>query len=64
MSDNIITMGDHFNVTEARKTLIAELKKRGFNQDKVDELIKMCDEAYENFKIPYPTIDEILKDAK
>lgn len=65
MEDNkMFSMGDCFSVENVRKELIEELKKRGYSQEKIDELIEICDTAYNDYKIPYPTIDELLKDAK
>lgn len=63
-NNKIFSMGDCFNVKYIRKNLIEELKKQGYSQEKINELIKICDIAYNNYKIPYPTIDELLKDAK
>lgn len=57
-------MGDCFNVEYIRKNLIEELKKQGYHQEKIDELIKICDTAYNDYKIPYPTINELLKGNK
>ncbi len=62
--NKIFSMGDCFNVEYIRKNLIEELKKQGYPQEKIDELIKICDTAYNDYKIPYPTIDELLKDAE
>lgn len=62
--DKIFSMGDYFKIENIRNELIEELKKQGYLQEKIDELIKICDTAYNDCKIPYPTIKELLKDAK
>ena len=62
--DKIISMGDYFNSETVRKELIEELKKRGYPQEKIDELIEICDTAYNEYKIPYPTVEELLKENK
>ena len=53
-----------FNVEHIRNELIEELKKQRYSQEKIDEIIKICDIAYNDYKVPYPTIEELLKDAK
>lgn len=60
----IWTIDEYFSVKEIRNNIINELKNRGYEESKIDELIKICDEAYNDYKIPYPTINEILKDDK
>ncbi|MBF0979084.1 MAG: hypothetical protein HXK66_02810 [Clostridiales bacterium] len=59
----MFSIDDCFNVEHIRNELIEELKKR-YSQEKIDEIIKICDTAYNDYKIPYPTIEELLKDAK
>lgn len=63
-NNKIFSMDDCFNVEYIRKELIDGLKKKGYSQEKINEFIKICDTAYDDYKIPYPTIDEMLKDAK
>ena len=59
----MFSIDDCFNVEHIRNELIEELKKR-YSQEKIDEIIKICYTAYNDYKIPYPTIEELLKDAK
>ena len=59
----MFSIDDCFNVEHIRNELIEELKKR-YSQEKIDEIIKICDIAYNDYKVPYPTIEELLKDAK
>ena len=59
----MFSIDDCFNVEHIRNELIEELKKR-YSQEKIDEIIKICDTAYNDYKIPYPTIEELFKDAK
>ena len=59
----MFSIDDCFNVEHIRNELIEELKKR-YSQEKIDQIIKICDTAYNDYKIPYPTIEELLKDAK
>lgn len=61
-NNEIFSMGDYFNIEYIRNELVEELKKHGYSQETIDELIKICDTAYNDYKIPYPTIDELLKD--
>lgn len=30
-------------------------------EEKINEFIKMCDEMYEEHKVPYPTVEELEK---
>jgi hypothetical protein len=60
----MFSIDDCFNVEHIRNELIEELKKQRYSQEKIDEIIKICDIAYNDYKIPYPTIEELLKDAK
>lgn len=60
----MFSIDDCFNVEYIRNELIEELKKQRYSQEKIDEIIKICDIAYNDYKIPYPTIEELLKDAK
>jgi hypothetical protein len=60
----MFSIDDCFNVEYIRNELIEELKKQRYSQEKIDEIIKICDTAYNDYKIPYPTIEELLKDAK
>ena len=60
----MFSIDDCFNVEYIRNELIEELKKQRYSQEKIDEIIKICDKAYNDYKIPYPTIEELLKDAK
>lgn len=65
MAENkIFSMGDCFSIEYVRNEIIKELKERGYSKEKTDELIKICDIAYNDYKIPYPTIDELLNGAK
>ncbi len=57
-------MDDYFNIKYVRNNIIKELKKHGYSKERINELIKICDTAYNDYKIPYPTIDELLKDSK
>lgn len=61
---SINTFDDMFLVKKVREELIKGLKEKGYKDDKIEELIKVCDEAYKNYKMPYPTLDELLKDAE
>lgn len=63
-SNEIISMDDYFNIKYVRNNIIKELKKHGYSKERINELIKICDTAYNDYKIPYPTIDELLKDSK
>lgn len=60
-SNKIILMDDYFNIKYVRNNIIKELKKHGYSKERINELIKICDTAYNEYKIPYPTIDELLK---
>ena len=60
----MFSLDDCFNVEHIRNELIEELKKQRYSQEKIDEIIKICDIAYNDYKVPYPTIEELLKDAK
>ena len=60
----MFSIDDCFNVEYIRNELIEELKKQRYSQEKIDEIIKICDIAYNDYKVPYPTIEELLKDAK
>ncbi|MBB1552587.1 MAG: hypothetical protein HG453_000110 [Clostridiales bacterium] len=60
----MFSIDDCFNVEHIRNELIEELKKQRYSQEKIDEIIKICDIAYNDYKVPYPTIEELLKDAK
>ena len=60
----MFSIDDCFNVEHIRNELIEELKKQRYSQEKIDEIIKICDIAYNDHKVPYPTIEELLKDAK
>ena len=60
----MFSIDDCFNVEHIRNELIEELKKQRYSQEKIDEIIKICDIAYNDYKIQYPTIEELLKDAK
>jgi broad-specificity NMP kinase len=57
----IFTMDDFFNIEYIRNELIEKLKKQGYTQEKINELIKMCDEAYKDYKIPYPRVEELIE---
>ena len=62
MNDNkIFSMGDCFSIEYVREQLITKLKEKGFSDEDIERLISMCDEMYKEHKIPYPTIDEILR---
>ena len=56
----MFSIDDCFNVKHIRNELIEELKKQRYSQEKIDEIIKICDTAYNDYKIPYPTIEELL----
>ena len=60
----MFSIDDCFNVEHIRNELIEELKKQRYSQETIDEIIKICDIAYNDYKVPYPTIEELLKDAK
>ena len=58
--NNVLTMGDYFSVDYIRKNLIKVLKDKNFSNKEIDKLIKICDEAYKEYRIPYPTVEELL----
>lgn len=60
----MFSIEDCFDVEHIRNELIEKLKKQRYSQEKIDEIIKICDTAYNDYKIPYPTIEELFKDAK
>lgn len=62
--NKIYSMGDMFNEDIVRNELIKALKEKGYKEEKINELMKICDTAYKDHNIPYPTIDKLLKDAK
>lgn len=47
-------MEEFFSIEYVRKELINKLKDKGFSSE---EIISVCDEMYEKYKTPYPTID-------
>lgn len=57
----ICSMGDYFNAGNVRKELIEGLQKDGHSQERIKELIEICDIAYKEYKIPYPTITDLIK---
>lgn len=61
MVNKVYSMDDEFLVSNVRKRLIDGLKKLGYSQKIIDELIKICDNAYKEFGIPYPAIEEVIK---
>lgn len=63
-SNKIISMDDYFKIKYVRNNIIKELKKHRYSKERINELIKICDTAYNDYKIPYPTINEILKGSK
>ena len=42
----MFSIDDCFNVEHIRNELIEELKKQRYSQEKIDEIIKICDTAY------------------
>ena len=50
-------MEEFFSIEYVRKELINKLKDKGFSSEEIEEIISVCDEMYEKYKTPYPTID-------
>ena len=63
MNNDIFTTGNCFETEQIRKNLIKQLENLGYLKEKIEELIGICDEAYNKYKIPYPTVKELIKDA-
>lgn len=55
------SMDDCFSIEYVRKELINKLKEKGLTDEEIERLISMCDEMYNEHKIPYPTAEEILE---
>lgn len=62
MENKMFSMGDCFSVEEVRKNLINKLKEKGISDEEIKKIITMCDEMYNEHKVPYPTAEEIFKE--
>ena len=62
MGNKIFSMDDSFLIKNVRKELIDKLKEKGYTDEEIERIITMCDEMYNEHKVPYPRVEEIFKE--